>query len=115
MSQSSVPTLYHKSGAEWGQTAKFSVFCRPFGNTIFSRKNVEISSGLLLSAIVCNCLQLSAYLYSTPLGSTNVTAMFQALAVFLSSVGGRLGAENSEFRLSAIERDASVTFPKTCV
>ena len=104
-----------QSGAEWGQTAKFSVFCRLFGNTTFSRKSVEFSSGLSLSATVSNCLQLSVYLYSTPLGSTNVTAMFQALAVFLSSVGGRLGAENCEFRLSAIERLASVTFPKTCV
>ena len=115
MSQSSVPILYHKLGAEWGQTAKFSVFCGLFGNTTFSRKNVGISSGLLLTVIVCNCLQLSVYLYSTPLGSTNVTAMFQALAVFLSSVGGRLGAENCELRLSAIERLASVTFPNTCV
>lgn len=115
MCQSSVLTLYHKSGAEWGQTAIFSEFCRLFGNTTFSRKNVGISSGLSLSATVSNCLQLPVYLYSTPLGSTNVTAMFQALAVFLSSVGGRLGAENCELRLSAIERDASVTFPKTCV
>lgn len=112
MSQSSVPTLYHKSGAEWGQTAKFSVFCRLFGNTTFFRENVGISSGLLLSATVCNCLQLSVYLYSTPLGSTTQPL---ALAVFLSSVGGRLGAENCVFSLSAIERLASVTFPKTWV
>lgn len=94
MSQSSVPTLYHKSGAEWGQTAKISVFCRLFGNTTFSRKSVGISSGLPLSVTVSNCLQLSVCLYSNPPLSANQPLLFQALAVFLSSVGGRLGAEN---------------------
>lgn len=104
-----------QSGAEWGQTAIFSEFCRLFGNTTFSRESVGISSGLSLSATVSNCLQLSVCLYSNPPLSANQPLLFQALAVFLSLSRGRLGAENCEFRLSAIERLASVTFPKTCV